>query len=58
MPLEDKFFAEGLTLFNGRLYQLTWKSGVMFVYNKTTFEKEKFYPIVEKGGDLLVTINI
>ena len=38
ISLEDKFFAEGLTLFNGRLYQLTWKSGVMFIYDKTTFE--------------------
>ena len=52
MPLEDKFFAEGLTLFNGRLYQLTWKSGVMFVYNKTTFEKEKILSYSGEGWGL------
>ena len=49
ISLEDKFFAEGLTLFNGRLYQLTWKSGVMFVYDKTTFEKEKILSYSEIG---------
>lgn len=52
VPLEDKFFAEGLTLFNDRLYQLTWKSGVMFVYNKTTFEKEKILSYSGEGWGL------
>ena len=46
--LEDKFFAEGLTLLNDKLYQLTWKSGIMFVYDKTTFEIEK---ILRYSGD-------
>jgi len=48
ISLEDKFFAEGLTLLNDKLYQLTWKSGVMFVYDKTTFEIEK---ILQYGGE-------
>ena len=48
ISLEDKFFAEGLTLINDKLYQLTWKSGVMFVYDKTTFEIEK---ILRYGGE-------
>tara|TARA_A100000164_G_scaffold279678_1_gene251888 strand:- start:317 stop:1123 length:807 start_codon:yes stop_codon:yes gene_type:complete len=48
ISLEDKFFAEGLTLLNDKLYQLTWKSGVMFVYDKTTFEIEK---ILRYGGE-------
>ena len=46
--MEDKFFAEGLTLLNDKLYQLTLKSGVMFVYDKTTFEIEK---ILRYGGE-------
>ena len=48
ISLDDKFFAEGLTLLNDKLYQLTWKSGVMFVYDKTTFEIEK---ILRYGGE-------
>ena len=52
ISLEDKFFAEGLTLFNGRLYQLTWKSGVMFVYDKTTFEIIKILSYNGEGWGL------
>lgn len=33
------FFAEGLTLFGGKLYQLTWKGEKGFVYDPRTFEK-------------------
>lgn len=32
-PLADSFFAEGLTMVGDQFYQLTWKSGVGFVYN-------------------------
>ena len=50
--LEDKFFAEGLTLLNDKLYQLTWKSGIMFVYDKTTFEIEKILRYSGEGWGL------
>jgi glutamine cyclotransferase len=33
------YFAEGLALLNGRLYQLTWRHGVGFIYDATTFDK-------------------
>ena len=33
------YFAEGLTLLNGRLYQLTWQHGVGFIYDANTFAK-------------------
>ncbi|MBT3605580.1 MAG: glutaminyl-peptide cyclotransferase [Candidatus Latescibacteria bacterium] len=32
------FFGEGITLFNHKIYQITWKSGTCFVYDKNTFE--------------------
>ncbi|MEO8435489.1 MAG: glutaminyl-peptide cyclotransferase [Pyrinomonadaceae bacterium] len=40
------YFAEGLTLLNGRLYQLTWQHQRGFIYDATTFEKtgEFSYP--------------
>jgi len=33
------YFAEGLTLLNGKLYQLTWQHGVGFIYDANTFSK-------------------
>jgi len=39
--LDAVYFGEGITIFNNKIYQLTWKGGVGFVYNLETFEKEK-----------------
>lgn len=33
-PLPENVFAEGLALANGRLYQLTWREGLVFVWNE------------------------
>jgi glutaminyl-peptide cyclotransferase len=35
--LDDQYFAEGLTILNDRIYQLTWKHGRGFVYDRETF---------------------
>ncbi len=37
MPIADQYFGEGLTLFDGRLYQLTWQSQIGFVYDPGCF---------------------
>ena len=39
--LDEKYFGEGITIFNNKLYQLTWKAGFGIVYDLETFEKEK-----------------
>jgi glutamine cyclotransferase len=36
--LSDNFFGEGITVFDDRIIQLTWKSGKGFVYDKNSFE--------------------
>jgi glutamine cyclotransferase len=36
--LADEFFAEGIAICGNRIVQLTYKSGVGFVYNRDTFE--------------------
>ncbi|MFL2593710.1 MAG: glutaminyl-peptide cyclotransferase [Flavobacteriaceae bacterium] len=36
--LESKFFAEGITILNNKIYQLTWKEKIGFVYDVNTFE--------------------
>jgi len=37
VPISAQFFAEGLALFNGRLYQLTWQNQQGFVYDLDSF---------------------
>ena len=32
--LSRRYFAEGLTILGNKIYQLTWKSGTLFVYDK------------------------
>lgn len=41
VKLDKEFFGEGITLFNNKIYQLTWKEHKVFVYNATTLNKEK-----------------
>ncbi len=39
IKLDDQYFAEGLTIVNDKLYQLTWQEGEGFIYDLDTFEK-------------------
>jgi glutaminyl-peptide cyclotransferase len=39
VPVADEFFAEGLEKIDDKLIQLTWQSGVAFVYDFETFEQ-------------------
>ena len=36
--MDSKYFGEGTTALNGKVYQLTWQSGKCFVYDFNTFE--------------------
>lgn len=43
-PLSTLYFGEGITLFGDRLYQLTYTSGIAFVYDPKTFKQiESFH---------------
>ena len=33
------YFAEGLTLLKGKIYQLTWQHHLGFIYDALTFDK-------------------
>ena len=37
--LDTQYFAEGITIMNGKLYQLTWESKKGFVYDANTLKK-------------------
>ncbi|MCM4168346.1 hypothetical protein KCTC52924_03914 [Arenibacter antarcticus] len=39
IALEDHYFGEGITILNDKIYQLTWQSGVGFIYDLTQFKK-------------------
>ncbi|MGC4045009.1 MAG: glutaminyl-peptide cyclotransferase [Armatimonas sp.] len=39
VSLSSTYFGEGITSWNGTIYQLTWKNEVGFLYNQSTFER-------------------
>lgn len=39
ITLDNAYFAEGLTILNNNIYQLTWKENTGFIYDQTTFKK-------------------
>nr|WP_315172005.1 glutaminyl-peptide cyclotransferase [uncultured Flavobacterium sp.] len=44
VELSEKFFGEGITILNNKVYQLTWLNREGYVYNADTFKKEKTFP--------------
>jgi glutaminyl-peptide cyclotransferase len=47
---KTKYFGEGITFFNDKLYQLTWTSQVGFIYDANTFKKLREFKIPAKEG--------
>jgi glutaminyl-peptide cyclotransferase len=52
ISLPSRFFGEGLTLFGGRLIQLTWRSGTAFVYDLEDFGKIREFAYEGEGWGL------
>jgi len=52
MPIAPNFFAEGLTSFGNRLIQLTWQSGLGFVYRLSDFSLEERFRYEAPGWGL------
>jgi glutamine cyclotransferase len=50
--LDDKYFGEGITILNNKLYQLTWQNRVGFVYDVDTFEKIREFKYETEGWGL------
>lgn len=49
--LNDRYFGEGIEIVGNRIYQLTWQSHMVFVYDLETFEQqETFYNPTEGWG--------
>jgi len=43
IAIDKQYFTEGMTIFNDKIYQLTWKKNKGFVYDLKTFELEKTF---------------
>ena len=52
IDVPSAFFAEGLALFNGRLYQLTWQTQQGFVYDLDTFNMLRGFNYTGEGWGL------
>jgi glutaminyl-peptide cyclotransferase len=50
--LTAQYFGEGITVWNNDLIELTWQSGVAFVYDKTTFQPRRRFNYFGEGWGL------
>jgi glutamine cyclotransferase len=50
--LPPQYFGEGLTIFNGKIYQLTWLSKKGFIYDLRTFRQLGEFPYDTEGWGL------
>jgi glutamine cyclotransferase len=48
--LDRNYFGEGLTIIDGKIYQLTYREGKGFVYNLATLKQEKTFPFHAPEG--------
>jgi glutaminyl-peptide cyclotransferase len=52
VDIPGQFFGEGLALLDGKLYQLTWKNNIGFVYDLDTFKQERQFSYPFDGWGL------
>jgi glutaminyl-peptide cyclotransferase len=50
--IDQKYFGEGIVIWKDRLVQLTWQSGIGFVYGKDTFEPQRTFSYTGEGWGL------
>jgi glutamine cyclotransferase len=43
LKLDDRYFGEGITFINNKIYQLTWQEKTGFIYNANTWKLEKTF---------------
>ncbi|HMF57319.1 MAG TPA: glutaminyl-peptide cyclotransferase [Pyrinomonadaceae bacterium] len=52
VKVPEEFFAEGMTIFRGRIFQLTWKHNKGFIYNLEDFQKAGEFTYEGEGWGL------
>jgi len=57
IDLADAYFGEGITVLNDKIYMLTWKAKIGFVYDVNTFKKESNFSYGESKEGWGLTHN-
>lgn len=52
VSLPSQYFGEGITILNGKVYQLTWRSKIGFVYDLNTFKQLRTFRYSGEGWGL------
>ncbi|NJB83794.1 glutaminyl-peptide cyclotransferase [Wenyingzhuangia aestuarii] len=55
--LASKYFGEGITIFNNKVYQLTWQSKIGFIYDVNTFKTLSTFPFKQSNEGWGLTHN-
>ncbi|MFH1687688.1 MAG: glutaminyl-peptide cyclotransferase [bacterium] len=50
--IPDSLFGEGITIFDSKIYQLTWLDGIAFVWDLETFDSLGSFPLDAQGWGL------
>jgi glutamine cyclotransferase len=50
--LAPELFGEGITLYQGKIYQLTWRNGICFVYERDSFRNMMEFSYAGEGWGL------
>jgi glutamine cyclotransferase len=50
--LDSQYFGEGIAILNDTLFQLTWQSGIAFLYDRTTFTRTGTFSYTGEGWGL------
>lgn len=53
--LEPRYFGEGIAVYGNSLVQLTWQSGIGFVYDRQTFQRTRTFTYAGEGWGLTHT---
>jgi glutaminyl-peptide cyclotransferase len=51
-PLDSAYFGEGITVWKNRIVQLTWQSGLGFVYDRQTLQQQRTFQYTGEGWGL------
>jgi glutamine cyclotransferase len=50
--LDAQYFGEGIAIFGGTLFELTWQSGIGFLYDRSSFERKGTFTYRGEGWGL------
>ena len=49
LNLESQYFGEGITVFNQQILELTWRSGIGFIYDQNSFRRSRSFHYPGEG---------